>query len=110
MAEFAGILVVILLAAALLIGPFIGFAARRSPRRSATPAPQTPAPPGLPRQPAGFTALPAESDPVTDALDAGRIEGKLRKRRASGFGALVEREPEMVARLLSGLIRDDRNR
>lgn len=109
MAEFAGILVVILLAAALLIGPFIGFAARRS----AAPAPQTPAPPVLPRQPAGFTALPAEPaeiDPVTDAFDAGRIEGKLRKRRASGFGALVEREPEMVAKLLSGLIRDDRNR
>ncbi|MBU0724297.1 MAG: hypothetical protein KJ904_14435 [Alphaproteobacteria bacterium] len=75
--------------------------------------PKNPRPPDLPRQPAGFTALPAEpaeSDPVTDAFDAGRIEGKLRKRRASGFGALVEREPEMVAKLLSGLIRDDRNR
>ncbi|KZD11958.1 hypothetical protein [Oceanibaculum pacificum] len=106
MGDIVAILLAVALAALVIAGPLLYWFGRRMEA--------APARPPMPVKPAAFARPPAESAPQDGAIDARQvtrdITQRTRKRRQGGLTPLVERDPEAVARLLSGMIRDPRDR
>lgn len=106
MGDIVAILLAVTLAALVIAGPLLFWLGRRMEA--------APARPPMPAKPAAFARPPAESDPQDGAIDARQVARDIAKRtrnqRQGGLSPLVERDPEAVARLLSGMIRDPRDR